>query len=424
LDYRVPPVKPDPDVPNWPDRIQTIALAEAHSWEDLVKRGMGLVEEAAQPDARIEAELASRLGPGPKSLAQLASLQQLVAREVRYVALEHGASAVIPRRAAQTLESRYGDCKDKVALFLALARGAGFVAWPVLVATARRDLERMRPPALGYFDHMIACARSPAGAQLCIDPTVAEAGLGELPDPLHGAVALDLREGVGAPRTLDAAPYGFDIGIEVSNTIGCDGAVGETLERRFGGPAAMAVRGMLLNSSEGDRLRWAEDDYRRTANEAARPTFAFQTLSNPSIPFSIRSTWTFPPVSSLETSDHFAGLDPWLLAYARGLKSENRHHPYPMRGLRLRSRHSFEICDRYQAGWHGPELDMRSEFGFLTRRYQIAPGRVEVLTQLELPRRTLQPAEIERFNRFVERALEQTPIRFGIGWSQNTREGE
>jgi hypothetical protein len=119
---RVAPLSFDPDVPNWHDRINTIALAEAHSWEELSQRAAALVEQAAQPDARIEAELARLIAPGRLStLQQLERLQRFVAREVRYVALEHGPSAAVPRRAGDTLEHRYGDCKDKVMLLVALA---------------------------------------------------------------------------------------------------------------------------------------------------------------------------------------------------------------------------------------------------------------------------------------------------------------
>jgi len=50
---RVPPVLPDPDVPNWLDRIETITLAEAHGWDDLSRRGAAVVDEAARPDPRI-----------------------------------------------------------------------------------------------------------------------------------------------------------------------------------------------------------------------------------------------------------------------------------------------------------------------------------------------------------------------------------
>ena len=348
-------------------------------------------------------------------MSQLARLQEFVAREVRYVALEHGASAVVPRRAGDTLESRYGDCKDKVTLLLALARGAGYQAWPVLVGSTRRDLERLRPPALGYFDHMIACVRAPDGAQHCFDPTVAEAGFAELPEGLHGAVALDLRDGVRAPRQLAAAPYAFEVRIEGRYALTCDGSIEETLERRFSGPLAMDLRGMLRALSERDRLRWAEDEYRRTASEAASPTFGFDALASPSLPLAIRSTWAFPPAAPFEASDRYEDLDPWLVSYARGMKSENRHHPYPMRGLHLRSRLAYELCEGFEVRASGAELDMRSEFGFLVRRYERQAGGVQVVTEVDIPRRTLEPSEIERFNRFVERSLEQTRIRFRVG---------
>ena len=90
-------------------------------------------------------------------------IHRFVADEIRYVALEHGAAAVAPTAVERTLDVRYGDCKGKVALFLALARQVGIPAFPVLVSTGRNELDKLIGPSVGYFDHMIACARTDEG---------------------------------------------------------------------------------------------------------------------------------------------------------------------------------------------------------------------------------------------------------------------
>ena len=67
--------------------------------------------------------------------------------------------------AARTLDLRYGDCKGKVALLVAMARHAGIPAYPVLVSTVRSALDKLMLPSWKYFDHMIVCLEQVGAAE-------------------------------------------------------------------------------------------------------------------------------------------------------------------------------------------------------------------------------------------------------------------
>jgi len=111
-------------------------------------------------------------------------IAQLVARlhrEVRYTGVEFGEASLVPRRPAEVLARRYGDCKDKAALLVALLRAAGVPAHVALLNVSDIDLDA-KLPSMGDFDHAIVYV-PPAGSApaLWIDATNPSTTVGELP---------------------------------------------------------------------------------------------------------------------------------------------------------------------------------------------------------------------------------------------------
>src|SRR6202012_176033 len=64
----------------------------------------------------------------------------------------------VPAAADQTWKRRYGDCKGKTALLLALLHGLGIEAEPVLVNSRMGDMLADSLPQLGAFDHVLVRA--------------------------------------------------------------------------------------------------------------------------------------------------------------------------------------------------------------------------------------------------------------------------
>ncbi len=99
-----------------------------------------------------EANLISKQTADPK--ARAASILQLVQGKVRYLAHAEAEGGYIPQNADDTWRLRYGDCKAKTVLLLALLHQLGLNAEPVLVNTAGGDALASHLPAL-LFDHVI-----------------------------------------------------------------------------------------------------------------------------------------------------------------------------------------------------------------------------------------------------------------------------
>lgn len=82
----------------------------------------------------------------------------LVQDKIRYVALAMGEGGLVPADAQSTWSRRYGDCKGKTALLLALLRALGIKADPVAVSAGAGDGLDARLPMVGLFNHVLVRA--------------------------------------------------------------------------------------------------------------------------------------------------------------------------------------------------------------------------------------------------------------------------
>lgn len=93
-----------------------------------------------------------------------------IQNEIRYFSMSLGINSHKPRSPALVLNTRFGDCKDKSYLLIALLAGLGIKAEPVLIsAEAPRYPLRALPSPL-MFDHVIVRANI-NGSSYFVDPT-------------------------------------------------------------------------------------------------------------------------------------------------------------------------------------------------------------------------------------------------------------
>ncbi len=134
----------------------------------------------------------------------LRAVHRWVAQDFRYVSISLGIGGYQPRLPAAVLEAKYGDCKDKATLFIALARRLGVTANPVLLSSSGGADSTL--PALAQFDHMIAAVDRPGG-RVYTDLTAELTPYGELPFAEQGSFAVVVHpDGAGETVVLPAAP--------------------------------------------------------------------------------------------------------------------------------------------------------------------------------------------------------------------------
>ncbi len=271
----LPAYPSDPQV-SYFDEVPAIILAEKASWTDLSLQALRLVDGAAETASGLEAALADLLDGAEGDAERLDRIHQFVAQKIRYLGLEHGQGGVVPRPAAVTLERRFGDCKDKTTLFVALARRAGLDAFPVLTSFKRFNPDKLILPALSYFDHMVACAIVADGSERCVDLTDPYSSYQSLSAPLRGAVRLDLRPGVTGPGRFAMPTFTWEVSVRTEISLRDDGTIGERQERSYLDAYGASLRGGLSSLSRDERRRWAVSQYQDYVSNMVEPDRASQ----------------------------------------------------------------------------------------------------------------------------------------------------
>ncbi|MCD6162711.1 MAG: hypothetical protein J7K40_09905 [candidate division Zixibacteria bacterium] len=98
------------------------------------------------------------------------ALFDFVRDNIRYVSVEIGRGEFRPLPAADVYRKRYGDCKDKSALLIALLSAVGIKANPALIAARDKPDVIISLPWPGYFNHVIT-AVDYQGDYLFLDAT-------------------------------------------------------------------------------------------------------------------------------------------------------------------------------------------------------------------------------------------------------------
>ncbi|MBQ0929475.1 DUF3857 domain-containing protein [Ideonella sp. 4Y16] len=148
---------------------QQVQLSEFGGWAEVAEWGRGLFAiDPRQPALERLAESIRSAHATPAERARAAV--DFVQREVRYFGTELGVNSHLPAPPEQVLAQRFGDCKDKTGLLVALLGRLDIPAQPVLVSQSlRRDAERSLPSPMA-FDHAIVRAEVD-GQVLWIDGT-------------------------------------------------------------------------------------------------------------------------------------------------------------------------------------------------------------------------------------------------------------
>ncbi|MFP5228483.1 MAG: DUF3857 domain-containing transglutaminase family protein [Acidobacteriota bacterium] len=158
-----------------------------------------LAAPRSEGGADIATEARSLAGTGD-FMARLDQVATFMQQQIRYVAIEIGIGGWQPHPAEDVFRSRYGDCKDKATLMIAMLDAVGIRAAWVSVDDRRGRIDPHAPSLFG--DHMIVAIEIPRGYEnprlravatartgkryLIFDPTNQYVPIGELPEYEQG----------------------------------------------------------------------------------------------------------------------------------------------------------------------------------------------------------------------------------------------
>jgi transglutaminase-like putative cysteine protease/Flp pilus assembly protein TadD len=394
-------VDAEPAMPGYTEVAPYLHLSTTASWDEVGALYWRLVEEQLAPDDDIRNAARGLAKHGMSDAERVRAVYDFVVSNTRYVGLEFGIHGYKPYKVTQVLARRFGDCKDKAALMIALLREVGVPAELVLVRTRRGGRLDAQPASLAIFDHAIVYVPK---LDRYLDGTAEFAGLGELPSEDQGVTVL--RVGPRGARLTETPvlPSGdnrvdrrWRVAVEPSG----DARVDEQLTIR--GQAAPNWREHY--QSPGERAERYGRVWTGRFAGARLVAVDFPTIGERNAPVEVRADVVVPRLGrsaaagglELPLTGRDAGF---VRTYARlSARQEDLVLAYPWR-------HDEDLAYRVPKGWHlegaaPPARVVESPFGRFRLEVGVEGDVVRVRSSLDVTRARIAPADYPRFRAFL-----------------------
>ncbi len=255
-----------------PRRFANLANLQASDfagWSDVSALMQPLYAKAAtlRPASPLHDWIARIRASSADPKVQAAAALTLVEEQVRYVSLGLSNGGYVPADADATWTRRFGDCKAKTALLLALLDGLGIEAEPALVSTEWGDGLDERLPSLDAFDHVAVRARI-GGKVYWLDPTrIGDRDIDSLTRPdFHWMLPVRTAGAALEPLRPDAyAEPHMEERLRLDATAGLDMPAAAHVEHIFRGDEGLAMRRRLEALTRADLDRAVRAYFRQIA---------------------------------------------------------------------------------------------------------------------------------------------------------------
>jgi transglutaminase-like putative cysteine protease len=289
------------DVPSTPDWMalagrMTVQWGDAAIAEkDQEWRALGgwvtkLEQDRPVPSPEITAKVNELVAGAPDFYTKLSRITEDIQKNIRYFIVERGIGGLQANHAADIYRNRYGDCKDKATLVIAMLQVAGIHAYYVPVDHRRGVVDPEDPSLMG--DHMITAIEIPADVQdarlqavvkgkdgkryLIFDPTDERTPVGNLPSNEQGGYGLLAAGGLSQVIALPVLPPTAN-GTERTGafTLAADGTLTGSLDAFHSGPEGGDMRSMLKYTDEKERREYVEKKIARDLPGVSLTSFQF-----------------------------------------------------------------------------------------------------------------------------------------------------
>lgn len=238
-------------------RVGQLEASTYRDWNEISARMAPLFTEAStlSADSPLQAEAAAIAAASPDPKVRAFAALQLVEEKTRYLFMGMGDGGYRPASADLTWSRRFGDCKAKTALLVALLRELGVQAEPVLVATAGGDGLNLRVPSAAQFNHVLVRAHI-GGADYWLDGTRTgdRGGLAALrPPPFRWG--LPIRAGGAGLVEIEQPPLALpdsDLTLRIDASAGLDAPAPTRMTMIVRGDAARSMARMTEAASRSD----------------------------------------------------------------------------------------------------------------------------------------------------------------------------
>ena len=255
------PIAKQPEMPaDAPQRYKHPPLVELSTfarWADVSKTFAPLytTDGTIAPSGPLADEVAKIVAAEPTPIGRAQRALQLVQDKIRYLAIGMDGGNYVPQQPARTFDLRYGDCKAKTLLLLALLHAMNIEAEPVLANTELGDLVTERLPSAMAFNHVLVRATI-GGETIWLDGTGNGTRLADIHDTPPWRTVLPVR---ASGSELMAVTTHTNMRPIIDLTVEADESVSTDLPSVFDVKAVvrggLAAQIMLANAQFGDKER-------------------------------------------------------------------------------------------------------------------------------------------------------------------------
>lgn len=270
------PLPKQPEMPgDAPARFRRPPMLEATSfadWADMsrVMAPLYATDGLIAPGSPLDREAAAIMASTPDPLARTQRALELTQDKVRYLLMGMAGGNYTPQSPARTWELRYGDCKAKTLLLVALLRRMGVEAEAVVASVQGADLVAGRLPMPATFDHVLVRA-TVNGETLWLDGTKSASRLADIRDTPPFRHVLPLRPGgaelMPLPMRANARPD-MEVSLDLDESASVDLPSLFRAELSLRGPGAALIGAAAAQADTGQKREMVERAIREQLGEA------------------------------------------------------------------------------------------------------------------------------------------------------------
>ena len=412
------------------DIVPRLSYSSVESWDEVAQWYDELARERYDIDDAIESKVTELTADLTSKEEKIEAIYYFVASQIRYVGIEYGKGAYQPRSAQDVLKNRYGDCKDKVTLMIAMLRLVGVEAFPAMINPAPYSHVDVELPSPGQFNHVIAALptengerrtedgerrmenglptsdlRLPTSDFRWLDPTSETCSHIDLPASDQGRKAFVITNDGGIfVDTPTAPPQANTLSLSSEITVNADGSIHGREQTRASGQHNLEQR-LLYKSLKKSEIRTffaaalnhqypgvtIEDVRISNLNDLSMPVETTIEFSAPE--------YGMPLVDKLLLhipSDNFA-------TYATLVGPPERKYDlnlgYPMQ---IEKRVTISIPKEYTIPSLPPNIELIYDFGRFTRGYTFDGNMVKYDTTFTIQKPIVPSQQYHELKQFLE----------------------
>ncbi len=187
----VPMIHSDMASPPFRELAAAVYVSTIADWDAVARWESSLIQDQFETDEAIRKKTDELIAGKTDKMQKIEALYGFVVQKVRYLYHDVGIFGKKPNQAANVFANKYGDCKDKSTLLIAMLRYAGIEAYYSAIRTRNKGPVFWEVPC-AQTNHAITYIPAQPGIEkeMFVDPTATFFNMYTLPEQDQGVKAL------------------------------------------------------------------------------------------------------------------------------------------------------------------------------------------------------------------------------------------